>query len=71
MYTDEQVEAMWKHSEGKKSFHLVLFDTAQRKEWEPQIFYAASMKEAKALAIEWCVRYCTPIMRVQLVQEVK
>ena len=70
MYTDEQVEAMWKQSEGKKSFHLVLFDTAQRKEWEPQVFYAKSMREAKALAVEWSVRYCSPIMRVSSVTAV-
>ncbi len=68
MYTDEQVEAMWKHGADKKPYLLVLYDKATKKEWEPQTFYAESLKQAKALAIEWQVRFCGQQMRVQSVQ---
>ncbi|NDC49304.1 MAG: hypothetical protein EBZ61_09560 [Micrococcales bacterium] len=70
MYTDEQVEAMWKQGDNKKPYLLVLYNKATKKEWEPQTFYAESLKQAKALAIEWQVRFCGQQMRVQSVQAV-
>jgi hypothetical protein len=68
MYTDEQVENMWKQGDNKKPYLLVLYNKATKKEWEPQTFYAESLKQAKALAIEWQVRFCGQQMRVQTVQ---
>ena len=68
MYTDEQVENMWKQGDNKKPYLLVLYNKATKKEWEPQTFYAESLKQAKALAIEWQVRFCGQQMRVQSVQ---
>jgi hypothetical protein len=68
MYTDEQVENMWKQGDSKKPYLLVLYNKATKKEWEPQTFYAESLKQAKALAIEWQVRFCGQQMRVQTVQ---
>ena len=70
MYTDEQVESMWKQGENKKPYLLVLYNKATKKEWEPQTFYAESLKQAKALAIEWQVRFCGQQMRVQTVSAV-
>lgn len=70
MYTDEQVENMWKQGDSKKPYLLVLYNKATKKEWEPQTFYAESLKQAKALAIEWQVRFCGQQMRVQSVQVV-
>jgi hypothetical protein len=70
MYTDEQVENMWKQGDSKKPYLLVLYNKATKKEWEPQTFYAESLKQAKALAIEWQVRFCGQQMRVQSVQAV-
>jgi hypothetical protein len=70
MYTDEQVENMWKQGDNKKPYLLVLYNKATKKEWEPQTFYAESLKQAKALAIEWQVRFCGQQMRVQSVQAV-
>jgi len=70
MYTDEQVENMWKQGDNKKPYLLVLYNKATKKEWEPQTFYAESLKQAKALAIEWQVRFCGQQMRVQTVQAV-
>jgi hypothetical protein len=70
MFTDEQVEAMWKQGDNKKPYLLVLYDKSQQKEWEPQTFYAENLKQAKALAIEWQVRFCSPLMRVNLVKAV-
>jgi hypothetical protein len=70
MYTDEQVENMWKQGENKKPYLLVLYNKATKKEWEPQTFYAESLKQAKALAIEWQVRFCGQQMRVQTVSAV-
>jgi hypothetical protein len=70
MYTDEQVENMWKQGDNKKPYLLVLYNKATKKEWEPQTFYAESLKQAKALAIEWQVRFCGQQMRVQTVSAV-
>ena len=70
MYTDEQVESMWKQGDNKKPYLLVLYNKATKKEWEPQTFYAESLKQAKALAIEWQVRFCGQQMRVQTVSAV-
>lgn len=70
MYTDEQVENMWKQGENKKPYLLVLYNKATKKEWEPQTFYAENLKQAKALAIEWQVRFCGQQMRVQTVSAV-
>jgi len=70
MFTDEQVESMWKQGENKKPYLLILYNKATKKEWEPQTFYAESLKQAKALAIEWQVRFCGQQMRVQTVSKV-
>ena len=70
MYSDEQTAAIWIDGVGKKPFLLVQYDTATKQEKQPQTFYAKNKKEARALAVEWTIRYCSPVLRVHLVTEV-